>query len=235
MRGTTESLVGFAASAAPGPVQARPAVEQRNDRSGAVAGVCIPQVTGVVLVGGESRRMGRDKSLLILDGVTFINRIVDLFRAHFERVLLVGGARERFAGLDVEFVPDLYPGSALGGVYTGLICAETSHIFVSSCDLAFPSPAVLRYLCGFRNDYDAVVPSTKRGYEPLFAVYSKHCADPIREQLVSGNFCAFDYFSHINLRNVNYRELALVADPGAAFLNINTPEDFYRIGGEPWQ
>lgn len=189
-------------------------------------------ITGVILVGGKSRRMGRDKAFLEIAGKPLFEIILELFRGNFARVLLVGNREERFAGYGLPVLPDIYPGSSLGGLYTGLYHAETDRVFVSSCDLPFPSAEVLRYLCSLSDGFDAVVPSTRYGYEPFFALYSKTCLAPIREQLGSGEFCAFAYYPQIKIRYVPPEELASFDRDGRAFVNVNTPEEFAKIGGD---
>lgn len=187
-------------------------------------------ITGVILVGGKSRRMGRDKAFLEIAGRPLFEIVLELFRDHFSRVLLVGNRGERFASYGLPVLPDIYPGSSLGGLYTGLYHAETEHVFVSSCDLPFPSAAVLRHLCSLKEGFDAVVPSTNYGYEPLFALYSKSCLAPIKAQLETGEFCAFAYYPQVKIRYVPPEELAPLDADGRAFLNLNTPEEFARAG-----
>ncbi|GFE59876.1 molybdenum cofactor guanylyltransferase [Geobacter sp. AOG2] len=192
-----------------------------------------PDITGVILVGGKSSRMGRDKAFLKVAGRTLFERIREVFAKSFGQVLLVGNREERFAGCRLPVLPDIYPGSALGGIYTGLHGATTEYIFVSSCDLPFPNREVIRYLCSQREGFDVVVLRTDDGYEPLFALYSKNCLGPIRELLESGECCAYGYYSQVRVRYVAYRELAPFDRDGTAFLNVNTPEEFAKIGGEP--
>ena len=98
-----------------------------------------------------------------------------MFRETFDRIVLVGGRAERFAGYGLPVLPDIYPGSALGGLYTGLYHAETEYVFVGSCDQPFPNPAIVRYLCSLKPGFDAVVPKLTHGFEPLFALYAKSC------------------------------------------------------------
>ena len=97
----------------------------------------LHDITGVILVGGKSRRMGRDKAFLQIVGKTLFERVLEIFRESFDRIVLVGDRAERFAAYDLPVLPDIYPGSALGGLYTALYHAETEYIFVSSCDLPF--------------------------------------------------------------------------------------------------
>ncbi len=189
-------------------------------------------ITGVILVGGKSRRMGQDKAFLEVDGRPIFERLLEVFRTCFSRLLLIGDREERFAGYGLPVLPDLYPGSALGGLYTGLFHAQTDYVFVTSCDLPFPNGELIRHLSSLREGYDAVVPVTAGGYEPLFALYAKSCLGPIRELLESGDFCAYGYYPQVRVRYVASEELARFDRDGRAFLNINTPEEFARIGGK---
>jgi molybdopterin-guanine dinucleotide biosynthesis protein len=189
------------------------------------------EITGIILVGGKSRRMGQDKAFLKVEGTPIFERVLTVFRESFERILLIGDREERFADYGLPVVPDIYPGSSLGGLYTGLYHAETDYVFVSTCDLPFPNAAVLRYLCSLRDGFDAVVLTTENGYEPLFALYSKNCLVPIKALLDSGDCCAYAYYPQINIRYVPYHELAHLDQDGRAFLNVNTPEEFAKIGG----
>ncbi|MEI6388786.1 MAG: molybdenum cofactor guanylyltransferase [Spirochaetota bacterium] len=185
-------------------------------------------ITGLILVGGKSRRMGVDKALLEIAGQPLIERVIELFSACFDRTLLAGDQGQRFAGYGLPIVSDLYPGSPLGGIYTGLAAAGTEHVFVASCDLPFPSPAILHHLCSLKDGFDAVVPLAARGYEPLFALYSKRCLGPIKALLDSGDCCAYAYFPEIQARYVLPGELAELDREGLAFFNVNTPEDLER-------
>ena len=192
-------------------------------------------ITGVILVGGKSRRMGQDKTFLKVGGIPIFERILTVFKENFERVVLVGDREERFASYGCTLLPDIYPGSSLGGLYTGLYHAETEYVFVSSCDLPFPNGDILRYLCSIRNGFDAVVVSTEYGYEPLFAVYSKSCLKPIKTLLESGNCCAYAYYPQIQVRFVELKEISHLNSDGRSFFNVNTPEDFAKTGEVPCQ
>jgi molybdopterin-guanine dinucleotide biosynthesis protein A len=192
-------------------------------------------ITGILLVGGKSRRMGRDKALLEIDDKPIIERVLEAFRARFDQIALVGDRPERFAEYELPVIPDIYPGSPLGGIYTGLYHARTEYIFVSSCDIPFPNVEIISHLCSLINGFDAVVPVVAHGYEPLFAVYSKTCLGPIRTSLESGNRCAYAYYPQVRIREVPREELAHLDRQGNAFLAINTPEEYVNIGGKPWQ
>jgi molybdenum cofactor guanylyltransferase len=189
----------------------------------------ITDITGVILVGGKSRRMGRDKAFLPWDGAPLFEKVLDVFRASFQAVLLAGSDAGRFAGYGLQVVPDKYPGSALGGLYTGLYHASGEYIFVASCDMPYPSAPLLHYLCSLRNGYDCVVPETDKGFEPLFAVYAKSALPAMLDLLVSGNYRIYDLYPLLRTRYVGVEELAPFAQDGRAFINVNTPEEFAQV------
>ena len=195
----------------------------------------LHDITGVILVGGKSRRMGRDKAFLQIAGKTFFERVLAVFRGSFDRFVLVGDRAERFTDYGLPVLSDIYPGSALGGLYTALYHAETEYIFVSSCDLPFPNREILLYLCSLRDGFDAVVPNTAHGLEPLFALYAKSCLGPMKALLDSGNFCAYAYYPQIRVRYVQDEEIAHFNRDGRSFVNVNTPEEFEKVkaGGVP--
>lgn len=190
------------------------------------------EITGVILIGGKSRRMGKDKAFLEVDGKPIFERVLDLFRESFTKILLAGDRAERFTTYKLPVVTDIYPGSSLGGLYTGLYHAKTDYIFVASCDLPFPNAGVIKYLCSLKDGFDAVVTRSASGYEPLFALYSKNCLEPIKNQLESGDYRASAFYPHIKALYVAYDELTSFDKDGTAFVNVNTPEEFANVGGK---
>lgn len=185
-------------------------------------------VTGVILVGGKSSRIGRDKAFLPIGGIPVFERVLEVLRKPMKEVILVGDRPERFAKYGLPVYPDLYPGSSLGGLYTGLSVSGTSCIFAASCDLPFASGGLLRYMISLREGYDVVVPMTSGSPEPLFALYSKDCLDPMKELLESGNFRIFDFYPRVRVRCVQGAELLPFDRSGSAFVNVNTPEEYAR-------
>lgn len=186
-------------------------------------------VTGIILVGGKSVRMGRDKAFLEIGGAPLVERVLALFGRSFRRVLLVGDRPERFASYGAEVIPDIHPGSSLGGLHAGLSHAATPFVFVSSCDLPFPSAAVMKAILSHTGQADAVAAEGERGPEPLFALYSRGCL-PAVERLIAENDLRlrrlFDLVSTLLLRR---EELAALPGAEKAFTNLNTPGDYGRI------
>jgi molybdopterin-guanine dinucleotide biosynthesis protein A len=186
-------------------------------------------VTGVILVGGKSSRVGRDKAFLPVDGVPIFEKVLEVLKRHLEKVILIGDRPERFLKYGLPVYPDLYAGSSLGGLYTGLHASVTPYIFAAPCDLPFASAELLKYMASLREGYDVVVPVTAGFSEPLFALYSKDCLNPMRELLEAGNFRIFDFYPRVRVRRVLETELAPLDGSGTAFLNVNTLEEYERL------
>ena len=193
----------------------------------------MDDVTGVILVGGKSRRMGRDKALLELGGRTLLERVLECFRESFREIVLVGDRADRFAKLDVPVYEDLFPGSALGGLYTALHHARTGTAFVSACDLPFPSTRAVRHLCALTGEGDVVVAKLRHGYEPLFAAYSRRCLEPAGAMLRAGEKRIRDLYLRVTVREVAESELQRAGVERSAFTNVNTPADYAAAGGAP--
>jgi len=189
----------------------------------------FPDVTGVILAGGRSSRMGRDKAALELGGVSFFERILSVFRSLFPHVLIAGD-RPDLAAPDLPCFPDRYPGSALGGLYTGLLAAETPYIFVAACDMPCPDPELIRAIAASRSGYDVVVPKTPAGLEPLFALYGKACLEPMRALLEAKNYRIYDFYPEVQVRYLEPDELPTGWE--RALVNVNTPEDLQRFKEE---
>lgn len=183
-------------------------------------------VTGILLAGGKSRRMGVDKTLLRIDGQALFERSLELLQRFFPQVLIAGD-RPDLARPNVPAIADLYPGSALGGLYTGLQAATTDWIFAAPCDMPYPDGQIIRCLLNHREQADAVVPRTPEGYEPVFALYHKNCLAPMEAMLQQQQYRIYDFYQRIAIRYVDPEQLPTGWE--RALINVNTPEQFSQI------
>lgn len=186
-------------------------------------------ITAVILAGGKSRRMGQDKALLPVQGKPLFERVLEPLQDCFTQLLVIGDRPKRFEQYHLTVLPDLFPGSSLGGLYTGLQHATTETVFVTSCDLPFPNRAIIRHICQLKEGYDVVVPYSPLGIEPLFACYRKSGLTAMRAQLEQGVFTISTVFSKLQTRHVPWHELQALDPAGTAFLNLNTPADLAAL------
>jgi molybdopterin-guanine dinucleotide biosynthesis protein A len=181
----------------------------------------FPDVTGVLLAGGKSNRMGRDKACLELNGESLFDRSRKLLQQFFPRIIIAGD-RPDLAQAGIPAYADIYPGSALGGLHTGLKVAPTDWIFVAPCDMPYPDPRIVKLLLAQRAGFDAVVPRTPEGYEPVFALYHKNCLPQMEQMLQQNQFRIYDFYQRISIRYLDPPELP--EGWRHSLININTPE-----------
>jgi len=184
---------------------------------------------GVILAGGRSSRMGRDKALLTLGGEPLIARLVRRFSAWFRQVVVVTNTPEAYAFLDVPMVGDRIPGlGPLAGLEAGLRASRYEHAFFCAVDMPFVSEALVRFMVESAPGYDIVVPAPGGEFEPMHAVYGRGCVPSIARNLEERRLRLISIFPDVRVREVTDAELARFGDPGRLFFNCNTPEDLER-------
>ncbi|TAJ32202.1 MAG: molybdenum cofactor guanylyltransferase [Nitrospirae bacterium] len=187
------------------------------------------RMTGILLAGGKSRRMGEDKRFLKLDGQTLLERTLAVLETLFtDIVVVVAEPLPQLAAGAHRVVVDLIPHCAtLGGLYTGLSVAQYPRSFVCACDMPLLNPAVIEHMAGLDQSADVVMAQLANGLQPMHAIYSKACA-PFLERMAKANNLKVQEISLVpglSVRLVPESEL-LDLDPRLlSFLNINTPAD----------
>lgn len=186
-------------------------------------------ISGVLLAGGKSRRMGQDKAFIELDGEPLYLKTLNLLRDFFSTIIIAGD-RPDISVEDIPAIPDIFPGSALGGLYTGLEHIQTDWMFVAPCDMPYPNTEIAKLLISKRDGFDAVVPRTPGGYEPVFALYKKTCLPHMEAMLRNNEFRIYDFYQRIR---VNYLDwLDLPSNWERSLMNVNTPEQLHQLEKE---
>lgn len=185
------------------------------------------EATAVVLAGGKSSRMGQDKAFMILKENTMLENAVKLLSQEFKEVII--SANRQLPDFSVRVIPDVFPDCGpLGGMHAALaISAHTRNFFVA-CDMPFIDINLARYLVELARDYQAVVPKSGKHYQPLFAVYTTDCLQPIEAQLKNRNNKITGFYDKVSVRFVESDELKDFSDPEKMFFNMNTPQDFEK-------
>lgn len=184
-------------------------------------------MTGVILSGGKSSRMGENKAFLRVDGERLIDRQVRLFRELFRQMIIVTGAPLDYLDQDATIVTDILPDKgALGGIYTGLFFAAEEHAFVAACDMPFLNRAFLEHMIRQAAGYDIVVPAPPDGLQPLHAIYGRRCLPVIKNLLERNRLQIKELYPSQRLLEIPPAVLGSFDPAGRMFLNINTPEDF---------
>jgi molybdopterin-guanine dinucleotide biosynthesis protein A len=192
-------------------------------------------ITGVILAGGKSSRMGQNKALMSLGGKRLVDRVVEVMRSVFDDLLMVTNTPEMYADLGIPMVRDVWPEKgSLGGVYSAIYHVATPYCLVVACDMPFLQTAVLRYLITQINDYDVVVPDVLGELQTLHAIYSKACLQPIERRLEANRLRIVGFFPDVRVRTVTGSELESYDPELLAFQNLNTPEEFQAAEQRLW-
>ena len=186
-------------------------------------------VTGAILIGGQSRRLGRDKVLLPYEGKPLAVHLQELFESLFSNVLLIGHPRPELEALGLTCTPDIIPDKGvLGGIYTALIAATTPHVFVAGADMPFLSSSLISKILDHRYDANAIIPRGPRGLEPLCAVYSASCANAIQQSFANDTLKVMAALCGLTVVSPEITVGNGEPDP---FININYPEDLEMLKG----
>jgi molybdopterin-guanine dinucleotide biosynthesis protein A len=134
----------------------------------------------------------------------------------------------------LRVVPDAIAGAgALGGIYTAILESPAPRTLVLACDMPFLTAALFRTLTAEElAGADLVIPRTARGYEPLCAVYSKACAEPIYQRIRRGDLHASTLPEGVRVAEIGPKTLAAIDPAGLLFANVNTPHDYARATGQ---
>ena len=186
--------------------------------------------SAAILAGGQSRRMGRNKSMLAIDKVPVIRRIADTLDEIFTEIFVVANEKKEYERMGLTVVGDIHPGNdSLGGLHTAVASAESSHVFVVGCDMPLLQPALIYGLAGLVDDWDVVVPVKNDYPEPLCAFYGKKCAPHIESSISRGRLKMIGFHEQVRVRRVEEAAWRAWDPEGASFLNANTPEEFEKI------
>lgn len=184
-----------------------------------------------ILAGGVSSRMGRDKALAPLAGKPVIAHVIAALQPLAADVFIVANDYAAYGCFGLPVRADHFGFRAsLVGVYSALASAAEEYCFVTACDLPFADPALVKYMAGLAAGYDAVVPVSHRGREPLHAFYAKSCLEKMRDGIEGGDLAIRHALDLLKVRDVTTEEMEPVCYPAKVFLNINSPKDLKEAG-----
>ena len=187
------------------------------------------ETAAVILAGGGSRRMGRDKGALTLGGEAFLDLLARRYRSCADRVYVSvarPGARALPPG--AEELPDLRPGQGpLAGLEAAFASTPAERVFLTAVDLPFGEPALARLLLDALGEWDACLLRRAGRPEPLFAAYRRSCLPQVRACLDGGQRAMGALLDRLDCRFLEGRALAGF-DLDRALFNANTPEDWTR-------
>ena len=184
-------------------------------------------ITSIVLAGGRSLRLGRDKATETINGQSLVKRVVTSLSSLTNNIIIVSGNDKAYLGLDgypgLRVVADVYPGKGpLVGIYSGLTASAAEYNLVVACDMPFLNRELIAYLFKERAGYDVVLPRLDDMVESLHAVYSRACLPIIEEMFRQGKYGVHQLFELVKVRYVEADEIDRFDPRHMSFFNINT-------------
>ena len=179
----------------------------------------------VILYGGKSRRMGRDKAELIIEDRTFLEHIAGELEG-FEELILSLDSLEKYPEIKCKPVTDIYSDCGpMGGIHAALSACSSDALLVVSCDLPLFRGELGEYLCtSLDENTDAVVPVTSDGrIHPLCAVYRKTTVQVFEKYLKAENYKILNAYKDMK---VKYVLMGRTHCNEKWLQNINTPEEY---------
>jgi molybdenum cofactor guanylyltransferase len=185
-------------------------------------------MAGIILAGGKSSRLGRDKAFEPVGGVPIIERVIAAAGQTAVKLFIVSNDPRKFSAYSdrAELLRDEIPSlGPLGGLYTALLATPDRHNFLVPCDAPFIQPELLKYLLKTLPGYDAVVPRSGERAHTTLAGYSITCLPAIEKQLSLGKLRVDSFFGDIRVKYLKDDDTRAYDPEGLSFFNVNTAAD----------
>ena len=190
------------------------------------------ELTGILLAGGRSRRLGRDKAVERIGSERIIDRVIQTLAGVTTSQTVVVDRLNRIKELNIEkeirYVVDSYSETgSLGGLFSGLSQSPTPWSFLAACDMPFLSATLIKFMMTKISNHspDVVIPKFEGRLQTTHALYNKSCLKHIEARLEVGLLKMDGYFSKITVCEITEDEFLNIEGSGDSFFNVNTPDD----------
>jgi len=182
------------------------------------------RVTGIVLSGGASRRMGQDKGLTLYRNKELIQYSIELLTPFCSKIIISSNATENYNKFGKPVIPDVIAGlGPIGGIYSALVSSETSDNLILSCDMPELTSEVPETILSLSSYYDIVVPVHENGFfEPMAGYYSTSVLPVLKKSIENKNYKLVDLFTKVSFGTIDINKLLSGSDQ---FRNVNRPDD----------
>lgn len=193
---------------------------------------------GVVLSGGENRRIPVLKGFLTVEGKPIIKRSISILSRIFDRVVISTNMPEKYFCFGLPLIGDIKKDKGpMAGILSVLAATGEDSLFVVACDMPFINEDLIRYMVDrykgtVRGVVDAVIPVFGGGNQPLFGIYTRGVIKTMEKMIRNEQRSLSGMLTDLQVRYVTENEIKDVDPRGESFVSINTVEDYKRIGGK---
>ena len=186
-------------------------------------------LTVAIMAGGQSSRMGQDKSFVPFEGRPMIETIIERVTGLGDELILITNKPDEYAHFSLPLFSDVYPDhGSLGGIYTAVHYASHPHTLVVACDMPWLNRPLLQYMISLKETADIIVPRWNDFPEPLHAIYHKACLPHIEANLQAKRLKIIRFYDQVSVKYVESEEIMKFDGDGRSFANINTPQDLTK-------
>ena len=194
-------------------------------------------ISGIILSGGLSSRMGTDKSLLVINGQTIIERITNLISSLFENILIITNSPDEYRFLNIPLYEDIYKNKGpLAGIHSGLFNSHTEINFVVSCDTPLITKDMINYLINYKSDKPVRYFTDSLYEHPLVGVYSRTFLPHIENVFNSVDDASINKEKNYSIKNflkkIDHEIIQVENLPFYSkemFFNVNLPTDLMKF------
>lgn len=180
------------------------------------------------------------KAFLLVEGKTILERSIEVLGRVFGKIVISTNMPERYFSFGLPMIGDVRNEKGpMTGILSVLAATGEDAVFFVACDMPFLNEELIRYMKtvfeGHREgdeEVNAVIPASGGNFEPLFGIYTRHCIAHIQRMLAGSRKGLVEMFREIRVITIP-GEIVEALDPeGRSFINLNTFDDYERIGLE---
>jgi molybdopterin-guanine dinucleotide biosynthesis protein A len=188
------------------------------------------KLTVAIMAGGQSSRMGTDKSFVLFRGRPMIEIIKERVTGLGDVLILITNKPDEYTHLHLPMFSDVYPDhGSLGGIFTAVHYATHPYTLVVACDMPWLNRPLLEHMITLRQTAEVIVPRWQKYPEPLHAIYHKNCLAAIEANLQAQRLKITGFFGQVQVHFVEREVIERFDANGRSFANINTPDELQQI------
>lgn len=185
---------------------------------------------GVILAGGQSRRMGENKAAMMFGDEPLLTRVARRLSPAVDDLLVIGPQSLASLAPHARVVEDALPAiGPLGGLYTALSATTGARIFLIACDMPFVSLSLVRAMLAFavtHCDVDVVALEANGRAQPLHAVYARKCLPAVERALNENDHSLHALLAQLAVVAIDVETVRCEDPAGLSAFNVNTPDDW---------
>lgn len=190
----------------------------------------MPDVSIAILAGGQSRRMGQNKSFVSLHGKPMMTHVLERLAPLDLPTFIVTNTPDEYAHYNLPMVGDVMPQhGALGGLYTALKTSSTAVVLCAACDMPFLNPPLLRFMIDQCAGHDVAAAILDGVWQVFPGAYSQSCLPTFEHSLKTGALQLQRVLNSLKIAAVQDADLRPFDPELRSFANINTPIELNRF------